>query len=155
MKVGIMNQLTEFKASGRPALIRIHGSSTNHEEALNIEQDQLSGTVSVDLSSFETGMKFRDQHLYQEIFNLTRFPKSTITLNGLKLNDSNFNGILDLHGVSKEIIGKQEFKPNTDQNWTYRIEFTVKMSDFGITPPSLLGMKVNDQVQVTVSGKMH
>jgi polyisoprenoid-binding protein YceI len=152
--VTIKEQVSEFFASGRPSLIKIHGSSENHQEALELENEQLSGKVTVDLKTFETGMKFRDRHLKNKIFALEENPTASLSVDHLSLNDQSFAGMLDFHGVQKPVSGTQEFKKTNDQ-WNYAIHFKLDISDFGIEPPEFLGMKLNNEVHVEVHGTLH
>jgi len=152
--VKIIEQNSEFFASGRPSLIQIHGESDQHQESLSIENENLNGTVSVDLNTFHTGMRFRDRHLYSKVFDVEKFPVATLKLQALPMTATEFKGSLEFHGTQKALNGTQKFE-KSGSDWIYRIEFKLNMSEFGIVAPEFLGMKMNPEVRIQVTGKLH
>ncbi len=90
-----------------------------------------------------------------------KFPQSELTLTTLTLPDSAtgdsfeasqvpFQANLLLHGVTKPISGTVDVKKK-GKNAELAFDFKFPLNSFGIETPSFMGIKVTDDVQVTVS----
>jgi len=125
--------------------------------------DSLDLFVEVDLASFDTGVKLRNQHMCENHFQTEEFPKSTFrsgkvlkgagtSLLDCKEHEILVEGVLDLHGVKKTIQApiKLTYAP---QPGSVRMSttFMVKLSDYQIPRPQMLFMKLSEDQKVTAT----
>jgi len=124
--------------------------------------DSLQLFVEVDLASFDTGVKLRNQHMCENHFQTDKFPKSTFQAGkvvkgaGTSLLDGKehellLEGVLDLHGVKRTIqapIKLAYAEPGTVHMTT---TFMVKLTDYEIPRPQMLFMKLSEDQKVTAT----
>lgn len=148
--IKITSQKTEFHATARPGLT-IHGTTEDHSEENELQKnkDTLTGKIKVDLNTFKTGISLRDKHLKSKVFDSGRNPFATMEIKELPMKEKAFKGTLSFHGVTKEITGTQEISASA-----YKVNFSINLGDYGITPPSFMGMKVDDLVKVEINGQL-
>ena len=158
-----------FLAIGRPSAIKIKGKapagvSTSGE--LRFSDKTVSGTVIVNLSAFETGIELRDRHMKERYLEVARFPEAALEIEALVLPESldkgdvmvrdvAFHGQLSLHGQKRPVSGTAGVEESAQTNRiTFTITFSTKTSDYAISVPSYMGIKVADEVIVSavVSG---
>jgi len=120
---------------------------------------QLLGDLSMDLATIDTGIGLRNQHLrdkYLEVSKGAGFDKAV--LSEIQLADadgaafvgrSRFSGMLLLHGVKQRVTGTAEIRPE-GAGRRVRSEFTLNLTDFGITPPEYLGVGVGGKLLIKV-----
>ena len=138
----------------------VSGTSTLHDWEMQAEE--IKGLVELDSLA---NLKFEFQaivdalrsdkskmnKLAHKTLNKNEFPN--ITFNGASLNDKTeeifIEGELRISGVTKNIVFSSNFK---NENGVIHLEGScpLKMTDFGLTPPSaLLGaIKTKDDIQV-------
>lgn len=119
----------------------------------------LAGEVSIDLTTIDTGIALRNQHLretYLEVGKGKGFDKAVIT--DVRLAGANteafegrtpFTGNLLLHGVSHAVEGTADIR-NDPAGRRVRAEFPLVLTDFGIAPPEYLGVGVATRILVKV-----
>jgi hypothetical protein len=119
----------------------------------------LDGELSVDLTTLDTGIGLRNDHLrgeYLEIDKGAGFAKAT--LSDIQLGDldpqtlqgrTTFAGTFLLHGTRRPIRGQAEIHR---QGPAVRVEasFPLTLADYGIPKPQYLGVGVKGEVQVKV-----
>ena len=125
-----------------------------------------SGSMTVDLTSLDTGIAMRNQHM-RGFLETDKYPTGTfvvqkISVPGNKLKPNaevagTATGKMTLHGVTRTITVPVQlaFLPQLEENeqvndWL-RISssFKLKMSDYGIKlPQKILGMRVNDELNI-------
>lgn len=104
--------------------------------------------VSAKLSSFDSKNANRDSHMI-EVAEGLKFPNVTFTSSEIEQNGNKLyiKGKVNFHGVSRSI----SFEAN-QRNIGSKIEisggFTITMTQFNITPPSLMGMKTDDDFKI-------
>jgi polyisoprenoid-binding protein YceI len=150
LKTGV----AEFFALGKPSMLKIHGTANTVAGTLKSDGQKLSGSFDIPLESFGTGMSLRDRHLREKIFETQKYPKATLTLEPLAMGDANakdipFQGRLSFHGVEKMVSGKADIEKSGDLTKVLA-RFELNLTDYQITPPEFMGMKVQDQVRVEV-----
>ena len=136
---------------------------------LNVSQNP-KAMVKVDLSALNSGIDLRDEHMKSEKFlNTAKHPYATFALTGISgtsvLKDATktnvkLTGDLTLHGVTKKISVPATltyFKQN--ENTKSKLAgnllkanaiFNIKMSDYGVEVPSMMLMKVSNDVKITL-----
>ncbi len=146
----------EFLAKGRPALLKIKGKGKGAYGKLKVKDNKASGQVELDISSFETGISLRDNHMKNKYLEVEKYPKALLTLKDLVLPKNlkgkiSFSGLLKLHNVEKPVEGKLSFKGTKKNINTVKADFNIKISDFGIAIPSFKGVTVAEDVKISVT----
>lgn len=154
---GEANMLVPLKPGGAFAATTQSLSGT-----LTLEQAKparLSGEVSMDLATIDTGIGLRNQHLrekYLEVAKGKGFDKAVLSEIQLANADGEaflgrtpFTGVLLLHGVKHSVEGTAEIRPE-GLGRRVRAEFPLVLTDFGIAPPMYLGVGVASKLLVKV-----
>jgi YceI-like protein len=120
----------------------------------------LTGSLSVDLRTLDTGIGLRNEHLrnvYLEVSKGDGFENAV--LSDIRLGDvdpatfqgrTTFSGTFLLHGVKATVGGPAEIHR---EGASVRIEasFPVVLADYGIVKPQYLGVGVKSEVLVKAS----
>lgn len=134
----------------------------------------LSGRVEVATSSLRTGNDLRDEHLRgTNWFDARRFPDISLQLTGTDIATplapnaavrGAVRGRFTLHGVSRDVTarvtvrriplsaehaGMEAIGINADM-LRVQGEFTVSLSDYGVSVPAILRLKVSNDIRVRV-----
>lgn len=131
------------------------------------------GKVKVPIMNIKTGIDLRDEHLRSENWlNAERFPFAEFQLSGIKnpssksLNDGEkvkvtLVGKFSVHGVTRDIEIPAELRYFKESEKTKakapgnllaaNAEFSIKLSDYGISIPSMVVGKLNDEVKITAN----
>jgi len=155
----------EFFATGWPSALRIHGKGTGPDGTLTIRDRVVSGSMSVDLTSLETGIGLRDRHMKEQYLQVDRYPRAVLTLSRLDMKpvpkegtfgpvNVPFEGTLSLHGVEKPVTGQARISRENDRV-TANAVFTIKLGEFGIEVPKYLGITVAEKVEVKAAFSAH
>jgi hypothetical protein len=119
-----------------------------------------TGDLSVELSTLDTGIGLRNEHLrngYLEVGRGQGFERAV--LSEIRLPDvepqgfegkTRFTGTFAVHGIKRAIEGQAIIH---HEGRAVRVEarFPVTVSQFGIAKPQYLGVGVRDQVDVLVT----
>ncbi len=112
----------------------------------NIES--IKGKISIVPLSLVSDNLHRDKHMYN-VLNIETNPSINIEIKSIQKTDTNYkiNGFLTLNGVNKEIssivtIIEDPLLLNLSGN------FSIKLTEFNIEPPSLLFLTVRDQIDI-------
>ena len=111
-------------------------------------------------STFKTGMKIRDEHLYDKVFKTADGAMPSLVLKAdrfeAKLNpktskwEGTLNAQLTMHGVTKPV----SFNAALEKKGTGALvsaEGSVKTSDFGVAKIAYSGAVVEDKVAISIS----
>jgi polyisoprenoid-binding protein YceI len=119
----------------------------------------VSGEISVDLATIDTGIDLRNRHLrekYLEIAKGKGFDRAVMS--EILVSDAQddafegrtvFTGMLLLHGVRREVTGTGVVRR---QSPGVRVQatFPLTLTDFGVEPPEYMGVGVANKVIVSV-----
>lgn len=152
------NGKVQFEAVGRPAMVKIKGQAEGPQSSLTIQKGLLSGELTFPLKSLDTGIDLRNEHMKEKYLEIGKYPEARLKIKDLQLPEGwspqnatlkefPFKGILNLHGVEKEINGVV----SVSDSLKAEAQFEIKISDFKIDIPSYLGVTVADRVTVLVS----
>jgi polyisoprenoid-binding protein YceI len=141
---------SSFHAGG-PAGMSIDGTSSD----VNISDDGSTVTVTVGMNALTTGISLRDKHM-KDALETDKFSSSSISVSrgSLKIpgtgaeSSGDISGSMKLHGQSKNQSFHYSAK-NDGGVISVTATTTVNMSDYGIKPPSYLGVTVKNEVAVT------
>ena len=120
----------------------------------------LSGELSVDLATLDTGIDLRNTHLREKYLEVGRGAEfATAVLSGVRLDKAGsptfrgptpFTATLLLHGTRRPVAGQAEIQ-NEGSDVRVVASFPVRIDDYGIAPPRYLGVGVKNEVQVKIS----
>jgi polyisoprenoid-binding protein YceI len=117
------------------------------------DPQSLTGDISFNIIDFTSTESARDEHM-QEMFEMKKNPSILLHIDEAlpqQMPDTYIlKGTLKMHGVSKQIqtTAKIEQKNN---HLFINSNFHVKVSDYGMEPPSLLFFTVRDRVDINAS----
>jgi polyisoprenoid-binding protein YceI len=124
------------------------------------QPSMLTGELSVDLSSLDTGIDLRNTHFrdrYLEVGKGPGFDKAVLKSIVLDRGPASqlkgavkFTASLTVHGVTKPVSGDATLRPSSAG---VRVDatFSVHLPDFDIAKPRYLGVGVKDDVRVRVA----
>lgn len=116
----------------------LEGSAIQENGTLKVVQAVLN------LDTLQSGVALRDDHMKKKYFEIEKFPSAKIT--NVEASNGSFKGLLEIHGVSKEVSGSYEVKEGQ-----VLAKFTTRMSDFSIPKALYMGVGAKDEVAVEVS----
>lgn len=148
----------EFKTKGWPNLVVIKGVGQGPAGALIEDNGKISGQISFDLTTLDTGIALRDDHMKKKYLEITQYPTSILTLKDVSLPENHqgafhFTGLLNLHGVEKEVSGQATLNKEGDQ-LVMSAKIPVKLSEFNIAIPNYKGITVAEDVKVDIESKI-
>ncbi|MBV5349153.1 YceI family protein [bacterium] len=119
--------------------------------AMEANPSTLKGSIEISMSDLYSDNKKRDEHMHETVES-SLFPKAVFEVKDVvaKSGDNyTLKGTMSLHGVSKPMSFEGSI---VEEGNKVRIKVTgsMKMSDFGIIPPSMMFMKVRDQIELNV-----
>lgn len=150
-----------FHAVGRPSAIKINGTGAAPKGAVSWGSDgKVSGELALDISSLDTGISMRTNHMKEKYLEVEKFPQSKLTLTEVNLPAADFGkdfsessipfkGNLSLHGVSKPVTGTAKIEQK-GTNVSVHAEFTIKITDYQIPIPVFAGITVADEVSLVI-----
>jgi hypothetical protein len=106
-------------------------------------QPEPTDTFEVELTTFDTGVALRTQHMLNKYVEAGKHP--TAKLSELKTEGSTFQGQLSFHGKTAPVKGT--FRRT---GTTYIAEFPLDITAFGFEAPTYMGVGIEDVIQVTV-----
>src|SRR5262249_13868215 len=74
----------EFLAIGKPSFIKIHGKGNSASGKLSVEAEKIKGDFAFDLSSLDTDIEKRNEHMKTKYLEVSKFPKATLELSSVK-----------------------------------------------------------------------
>ena len=151
----------EFLAIVKPGSLKIRGESNEVSGSVKRLESGISGEFQVLLKTINAGegMTTRTEHLHNLVFELKGDEISTFKISELKIlpnvegkqKNVPFRGKLNFHGVEKELNGTAELELSA-KKVHFEAHFKVLLSDYKVPPVKYTIMKVQDEVEVTVTG---
>jgi len=127
------------------------GTSKNVLSVLLFNPDSKQITkvaVSIPVSTFDSQNANRDSHMIEVVDGIKNpavtFSSTSVTTDGNKIVAT---GDMVFHGVTKQVTINATYKIN-GQIIEVTGDFAVKMSDFKIESPSLMGMPTKDDIKL-------
>jgi polyisoprenoid-binding protein YceI len=138
----------DFLAVGRPSFLKVKGEGAVPTGKVTVVGDKAAGEFKIDLAQFKTGMEKRDEHM-KNTLEVEKYPSAIIRFKDVVLKDGAAKGTipaeLELHGQTKPVALEAEFKDGKATG-----KFQIKLSEFGIKPPSFAGITIKDEVDVNI-----
>ena len=120
----------------------------------------LSGQLSVDLRTLDSGIELRNDHLRNKYLEAGKGEGfDTAVLSDIVLGKADagtvqgkttFTGTLLLHGTKKPVSGEAEIR-RSPSSVRVSASFPITLADYGIAKPQYLGIGVRNQVRVKVT----
>jgi len=147
----------------------IHGRTTAVSGTIDADPANANDSkvnVAIDLTTLDTGISMRNDHMRNKFLQVEQFPKAefkSVSISGPKTIGPNkpvdltITGDMTIHGVTKRVtapvrvvlIPESELTKSSrgPGDWIHATaEFAIKLSDFGITVPQTLGMKLSNDI---------
>lgn len=148
---------TEFLAVGNPGFMKIKGNGTGPVGQLKIEGNKINGKLILDLSTLDTGMKLRNQHMKEKYLKVSEFPQATLSITDQPIRsgwtsaqptvpETKLQAKLHMHNQEQPV----EVTYSIDDKGQMTAKFEIKISDFKIDIPSFMGVTVADKVSMQV-----
>jgi polyisoprenoid-binding protein YceI len=104
--------------------------------------------VSAKLASFDSKNANRDSHMMEETEAL-KFPNVTYTSTSVNIEGGDFtsSGNITFHGISQPVALKGKIIREGNK-LTFKGEFNLKLTQFKVDPPSLMGIDTNDDFKL-------
>jgi polyisoprenoid-binding protein YceI len=151
IKVNCLKDQSEIVYSMRHPLHEWQGKSMDINSL--ILTDKTNSTVyqvavSAGLSTFDSRNANRDSHM-MEVTEALKYPNVTFASNSVTVegNEYTASGTLTFHGISQPVALKGSLDRSGD-TLTFTGKFTVRLTQFGINPPTLMGIKTDDEVNL-------
>lgn len=154
-KVNFLSKATMESFEGKTD--KIEGTLSVADGALG---DSITVTVTVDLTSLDTGIGKRNTHMRNNHLETDLYPTATFT-GAAVLSPSDavlsagtsvtveIEGVLDLHGVSKRTRATVDVLV-TAEGLTIRARLMVSLADHNISRPKFLFLRLSDIQEVSV-----
>jgi polyisoprenoid-binding protein YceI len=155
--VTITKSEINFTAIGKPAFIKASGNMPFKKSMLKVKDNQLSGSILVDLNQLNTGIDLRDEHLKTKYLHVDKFPEAKLVLDPIALVEGSKEQLtmatMYLHGQEKKIKVPLTLV-KAGAKITVSSEFELLLSDFAIELPSFQGITAADKVTLSVNSEI-
>lgn len=122
--------------------------------------DSVMIRIEVDLADLDTGIGIRNKHMRNNHLETDEYPKA-IFRGGRIIESSSrvlgpepvtlqLSGTFELHGVTRDVAVEAEITRNEDGSIHVVSRFEVKLSDYGISRPKFLMLKLDEVQKITV-----
>ena len=148
---------TSIKFTLGAALHSVHGTFEAKAITLraNLASGTLSGQISVDAKTGQTGNGMRDRKMHKEVLESQMYPDITFrpdrvygATNGRP--SVMVHGVFAIHGSEHEITVPADVDLSVD-HWSAKAHFTIPYVKWGMKNPSTLFLHVSDEVEVDVA----
>ena len=113
------------------------------------EVESIRGKIYFDTITLISQKRDRDSNMY-ELFNFQKYKNISFDISNIVKNENGYyiNGDLTLNGITKNITTNGEIINNKDAI-LLKGGFSFNLTDFNLEPPSMLFLKVRDQIDIT------
>jgi polyisoprenoid-binding protein YceI len=142
-----------FTGTG-PAGFRLEGKS----QVLSLSDGGEAVTLTVPLETLETGIALRDRHMREKYLEVDKNPQATLVVpwSALQLPEpgqslsQTVTGKMTLHGQSRDVRVTYNLK-HASGRYEVTGKVPLNMQEFGIQPPSYMGLTVKPGIEASVS----
>ena len=116
----------------------------------NDDPTTLRGRIWFAIADFRSDNDKRDEHM-DAMFERTKYPSIALDIKRVTKHGNSYviNGVLEMHGKRKPIAVAADIVKK-EGVWHISSYFNVKVSDYGMEPPTLLFLSVRDRVDIHV-----
>jgi polyisoprenoid-binding protein YceI len=136
---------------------KIEAVNTKATSVIDTESGAMQWSVLIKAFAFEKALM--EEHFNENYMESSKFPKATFKGQIDNLAEIDFTkpgeymvdvtGMLDIHGVSKEVKTKGLFKV-TESGIEGNCSFTVLLADYGIEIPAVVADNISKSVDITI-----
>jgi polyisoprenoid-binding protein YceI len=136
----------------------VHGTFNVNAGTIRFDpsSDHLTGEISVDVKSGQTGNADRDRQMHENVLESNRFPEAVFVLNHIHGNLAlegeshvEVHGVLRIHGAEHELTVPASIAVRRDVV-TATADFTVPYVAWGMKDPSSVLLHVDKTVSIHV-----
>jgi len=138
-------------------------------EIIKAESSQLKGALNIKNKTFAFKLFIKSfdgfnsplqkEHFYENYLEVKTYPESVFK--GKILEDINLTstgtyrakGILNIHGISKEVIIDVQLEPK-DCRFAFSSKFNVQLKDYKIEVPRIVNHKIAETINIEVFGEL-
>lgn len=126
--------------------------------AINTKTGEVASVVLIKLFKFKVALM--QEHFNENYLESDKYPKSTLlgkienfNINKITTEGETFilTGVLQIHGVSKNVSIPIKIKKTTNGGINLVSKFNIKLDDFKIEVPSIIGYKLAKSVVTEVN----
>lgn len=149
---------TEVTFTLHDMIHKVHGSFQLKRGTLHLDPDsgKASGEIVVDVTSGETGGRFRDHRMHKEVLESEKYPEAVFSPDSVqgKLEPQgestlDVHGTLKIHGADHEMTLHFLVDASAGQ-YTGSTHFSVPYVEWGMKNPSILLLKIDTVVEVNL-----
>ena len=157
----------EFHAVGRPSMIKVNGEGKGPDGTITITSagagasSKVSGDLTFDMTTLNSGISMRDDHMKNKYLEVGKFPQAKLHLTEVSLpekwsaqtpvaKDVPFKGEMTLHGQTKPVTGKFDVSGDSAK-MNAKVNFEINIAEYGVEIPVYLGITVKNDVPVEIT----
>jgi polyisoprenoid-binding protein YceI len=144
-----------YEAKGPTGLFKGANNAVTGELLYDEASNSVKGKICSDQGQWKSGEGIRDGHT-RDMFEAEKFKTACLEPTSLdgKPGDApiTLNANLTMHGVTKAVVLKATAKPSGDKLMIDG-KLAIKVTDYGMKPPSLLGITVANDVNVIIKAE--
>ena len=152
------NQNNEVKIISDAPIEDFEGVTDKIDGYLYYEENDLTKNsemyFEIDLNSLDTGIGLRNRPMREDYLETDKFPFTYFKGKIVEADESNGSqysvkvaGKIFIHGVERDLNSEGSMKRMED-SYHIKTNFIVKLSDFNIEIPSLMFLKINENMDV-------
>ena len=126
----------------------VKGVNRDFECEVDLSDDTVSSVirVSAGVRDFDSGNSSRDSHALEAVEG-RKYPKVIFASRSVKRDSAGYlvAGDLTFHGVTRP-VEMRVVPGEAKDRITIKGEFSINMSEYGVKPPSLLFIKIKDEL---------
>jgi polyisoprenoid-binding protein YceI len=144
----------------RSKVEKVEGENNEVSSALNTVTGEM--VFAVLLKGFHFERALMEEHFNENYAESDKYPKSTFKGNITKIATVNFlkdgvypvtvDGDLTMHGVTKKVSATGSITVKAGKISAYS-KFSIKLKDFNISIPAIVGDKISEEIDITVDCK--
>lgn len=148
---------SQISYKGEHPLHSWEGTSREINFKMDCEKNICELFISVPLNSFDSGNDSRDSNMlyYTEslLYPNVSFKSKKFNFNSVNDTSIDMSGILDFHGIQKEIPIKVSLSKESN-SFIGKCDFDIDITSFNVERPSLLMMKISEIIKIQANLKM-
>jgi polyisoprenoid-binding protein YceI len=165
LKLDIDPQHSTVSFRVRHLFTKVNGQFRGFEGTIEFDEKNLAASkvsVTIRAETIDTNVQARDKDLRSpRFFDVAKYPTLTFTSAAVTVasgNKGRIEGILTMHGVSREVVLDAEYlgaakDPWGNQRYGFHAETKINRKDFGMTWNEVIeagGLLVGDEVEITL-----
>ncbi|WP_460554143.1 YceI family protein [Ferruginibacter profundus] len=155
-----MTKTGKISFYSRSKVEKVEADNNEVSSILNIQSGEL--VFAVLLKSFHFERALMEEHFNENYVESSKFPKSTFKGKITNLSSVNFTkdgaypvtveGELTMHGVTKKILSTGSVTVKAGKITAFS-KFSIRLKDYNISIPALVGDKISEEIDLTVDCK--